>query len=94
MNPNLTCPKCGGQLEVEHYRTWYKFAMYVLQSRLVCKNLVVTADNGIDVRFKEVCGYKKEWPAPKELFSLTRVFKGIDQKKEREVAGMLAGGEM
>lgn len=78
MNPNLTCPKCGKQLKVEHYRTWYKFAMYILQSRLICAT---------------PCDYKKEWPAPKALFSLQKRIKTSDEDKDREAVGLLAGGD-
>jgi C4-type Zn-finger protein len=78
MNPNLTCPKCQGLLKVEHYRTHYMLAMYILQSRLVC-----TAP----------CDYKKEWPAPKELFSLIKRIKIDDSDEDRKSVGLLAGGD-
>jgi len=54
MNPNLTCPTCKRELKVEHYREPYKKTV-LTKSRLVCKN--------------PVCGYMKEFPLKKGLFS-------------------------
>ena len=79
MNPNLICPKCQGELKVEHYRSHFSMAIYILQSRLICAL---------------PCDYKKEWPMPTELLTITlaKELKEDDKAIEKEVSSIVDQG--